>query len=353
MSKQANPKLVGAFVLGAVALLVAAVVLLADGGFWRERPSYVMYFEGSATGLQVGSLVVFRGVKIGTVQSIGLSVDEQSLNFLVPVVIRTDEYAMKNLDGDTVALSDLTENKDLIKRGLRGRLKTWSFLTGQLYIDLDFYPDKSATYHGKNNGMREIPTLPTEVEELTNKLDKLNVEKLVDDISTISASVRSLVSSPAAGHALENLDTTLNHLASLTAQLDSRTSKVADDVHTVMNEAAETLRTTRGALEESTATLKAGRQTLASIDAGAANIAALTRADAGPVLALTRASEELAATARSLRAMSGEDSVTTTRLNAVLKETTAAARALRVLAEAIETQPESLLSGRRREGPAE
>ena len=245
MSKQANPKLVGAFVLGAVTLLVAAVVLLADGGFWRERPSYVMYFEGSATGLQVGSLVVFRGVKIGTVHSIGLSVDEQSLNFLVPVVIRTDEYAMKNLDGDTVALSDLTENKDLIKRGLRGRLKTLSFLTGQLYIDLDFYPDKPATYHGKDNGMREIPTLPTEVEELTNKLDKLNVEKLVDDISTISASVRSL------------------------------------------------------------------------------------------------------------RAMSGEDSVTTTRLNAVLKETTAAARALRVLAEAIETQPESLLSGRRREGTAE
>ena len=353
MSKQANPKLVGAFVLGAVTLLVAAVVLLADGGFWRERPSYVMYFEGSATGLQVGSLVVFRGVKIGTVHSIGLSVDEQSLNFLVPVVIRTDEYAMKNLDGDTVALSDLTENKDLIKRGLRGRLKTLSFLTGQLYIDLDFYPDKPATYHGKDNGMREIPTLPTEVEELTNKLDKLNVEKLVDDISTISASVRSLVSSPAAGHALENLDTTLEHLASLTAQLDSRTSKVADDVRTVMHEATETLRTTRGALEESTETLKAGRNTLANIDAGAANIAALTRADAGPVLALTRASEELAATARSLRAISGEDSVTTTRLNAVLKETTAAARALRVLAEAIETQPESLLSGRRREGTAE
>lgn len=353
MSKQANPKLVGAFVLGAVTLLVAAVVLLADGGFWRERPSYVMYFEGSATGLQVGSLVVFRGVKIGTVQSIGLSVDEQSLSFLVPVVIRTDEYAMKNLDGDTVALSDLTENKDLIKRGLRGRLKTLSFLTGQLYIDLDFYADKPATYHGPDNGMREIPTLPTEVEELTNKLDKLNVEKLVDDISTISASVRSLVSSPAAGHALENLDTTLEHLASLTAQLNSRTSKVADDVRTVMHEATETLRTTRGALEESTETLKAGRKTLANIDAGAANIAALTRADAGPVLALTRASEELAATARSLRAISGEDSVTTTRLNAVLKETTAAARALRVLAEAIETQPESLLSGRRREGPAE
>ena len=350
MSKQANPKLVGAFVLGAIALLVSAVILLADGGFWRDRPSYIMYFEGSATGLQVGSLVVFRGVKIGTVQSIGLSVDQQSLNFLVPVVIRTDEYAIKNLRGDNVALSDLTENNDLIKRGLRARLKTWSFLTGQLYIDLDFYPDKFASYHGKDTGMREIPTLPTEVEELTNKLDKLNVEKLVDDISTISASVRSLVSSPAAPRALENLDQTLGHLASLTAQLDSRSSKLTDDVHVVMTEAAETLRVTRTALEESAATLTAGRHTLAVINAGAANIAALTHADAGPVLALTRASEELATTARSLREISGEDSTTTTRLNEVLKETTAAARALRALAETIETQPESLLTGRRGEG---
>ena len=58
MNKQANPKLVGAFVLGAAALLVAAVILLADGGFWRDRPSYIMYFEGSTTGLQVGSLAV-------------------------------------------------------------------------------------------------------------------------------------------------------------------------------------------------------------------------------------------------------------------------------------------------------
>lgn len=352
MSKRANPKLVGAFVLGAVALIVAAVILLAGGSFWRDRPSYIMYFEGSTTGLQVGSLVVFRGVKIGTVQSIGLSVDEQSLNFLVPVVIRTDEYALKNLDGENVALTDLNENNDLIKRGLRARLKTWSFLTGQLYIDLDFYSDKSATYHGKDTAMREIPTLPTEVEELTNKLDKLNVEKLVDDVSTISASVRTLVSSPAAGNVLANLDQTLAHLASLSAQLDSRSSKLADDVRMVMDEATVTLRTTRTALDESTETLKVGRHTLATIDAGAANIAALTRADAGPVLALTRASDELAATARSLRAMAGEDSTTTTRLNELLKETTAAARAMRVLAEAIETQPESLISGRRGEGSA-
>lgn len=351
MSRQSNPKIVGGFVLGAVALVVAAVLLLADGGFWRERPAYIMYFEGSATGLQVGSPVVFRGVKIGSVESIGLSVDEKDMNFLVPVVIRTDEYVLKNLDGKSVALSDIAENSELLQRGLRARLKTWSFLTGQLYIDLDFYQDRPLTLHGSDNGPPEIPTLPTEVEEFTNKLDKLNVEQLVEDISTISESVRDLVTSPEVSNALSSLDQTLAHLSSLTARLDKRANTVTKDVHTVMDEASATLRTTRLTLEESAETLRAGRQTLARIDEGAQNVAELMRGDSGPMLAITRASEELANTAKALREAAGENSSTHYQLNEMLEETTSAARALRLLAEALETDPQSVLTGRGGDAP--
>ncbi|HMM75959.1 MAG TPA: MlaD family protein [Gammaproteobacteria bacterium] len=351
MSRQANPKLVGGFVLGAAALIVAAVLLLADGGFWRDRPRYIMYFEGSATGLQVGSPVVFRGVKIGSVESIGLSVDESRLDFLVPVVVRTDQYVLKNVEGKSVALDDIAENSELLQRGLRARLKTWSFLTGQLYIDLDFYQDRPLTLHGKGEGIPEIPTLPTEVEEFTNKLDKLNVEQLVEDISTISESVRELVTSPEVAHALASLDQTLEHLSSLTARLDKRANVVSRDVQTVMDEAAATLRTTRATLEESAETLRAGRQTLARIDEGARNVAALTRGDSAPMRAITHASEELANTAKALRDAAGENSVTHYQLSEMLEETTAAARALRLLAEALEAQPESVLSGRRGDAP--
>lgn len=351
MSRQSNPKIVGAFLLGAIALVVSAVMLLADGGFWRDRPAYIMYFEGSATGLQVGSPVVFRGVKIGSVESIGLSVDEKKLNFLVPVVIRTDQYVLKNLEGESVALSDIAENSELLQRGLRARLKTWSFLTGQLYIDLDFYPDRPSQLYGNGKGIPEIPTLPTEVEEFTNKLDKLNVEKLVEDISTISESVRALVTSPEVSHAVQSLDKTLDHLSSLTARLDQRANTVTNDVKTVMDEAAATLRTTRMTLEESAETLRAGRATLARIDEGAQNVVALTRGDSGPMLAITHASEELAKTATALREVAGENSSTHYQLNEMLEETTAAARALRLLAEALEARPESLLRGRRGDLP--
>ena len=52
---------------------------------------------------------------------------------------------------------------------------------------------------------------------------------------------------------------TLGHLASLSARLDKRATSVTNDVHTVMDEAAATLRTTRLTLEESAETLRAGR----------------------------------------------------------------------------------------------
>lgn len=346
MSRSANPKLIGAFVIGAAAVVVAAVLLLSDGGFWQDRPEYIMYFEGSATGLQVGSPVVFRGVKIGSVQTIGLSVDEETLNFLVPVTIRTDEFVLKDPQGRPIALSEIADNSELLQRGLRARLKTWSFLTGQLYIDLDFYPDRPLKLYSEGKGLREIPTLPTEVEELTNKLDKLNLEQLFADISMITETVRKTLTSPEATRTLTSLDETLQHLASLTARLDQSATRVTKDTGEVMREAGETLRTTREALEESTETIRASRATLARIDEGAANFAALARPDSPLLQSVTRAGEDMAAAARALRAASDDNSTTRLRLDELLEETSGAARALRLLAEALETDPRSVLTGR-------
>lgn len=332
MSRQADPKLVGAFVLGGAALLVAAILLLSSGDLWQKRPTYILYFEGSTTGLQIGSPVVFRGVKIGTVESIGLSVNEETFEFLVPVRIKAERYALQNLEGRSVSLQSMGRDSDLVKRGLRARLKTMSFLTGQLYIDLDFYPDKPAVLHARDTS-REIPTLPTEVQELTNKLDKLNIEKLIEDVSVISDSIRRLVSSPSASNALQNLDQALGNLAQLTETLNERSTRLALETRSVLQESASTLRTSREAL--------------AQITEGARNLTALTRPDSAPILALTQASEELARTARALRDATGEESPANVQLTEALKQIAASARALRALSEAIESQPESLLQGRR------
>jgi paraquat-inducible protein B len=67
MSKPANKTLIGAFVVGAVALAVAAIVLFGSGRFFKDMDQWVAIFPGSVKGLNVGSPVVFRGVQVGQV----------------------------------------------------------------------------------------------------------------------------------------------------------------------------------------------------------------------------------------------------------------------------------------------
>ena len=90
MSKQANKTLIGIFVVGAVALVVAGVAIFGTGKFFSERHRLVMYFDGSVSGLNVGAPVVFRGVKIGTVTDIVLRADPADMSIQIPVFIEIE-----------------------------------------------------------------------------------------------------------------------------------------------------------------------------------------------------------------------------------------------------------------------
>ena len=55
MKKQINPTLIGVFVVGAIALAVAAVIVFGSGRFFAEKYKYVAFFEGSVFGLNEGA----------------------------------------------------------------------------------------------------------------------------------------------------------------------------------------------------------------------------------------------------------------------------------------------------------
>ena len=75
MSKRANPKLIGAFVVGAVALVVVGVLVLGSLQGLFERPvRVVMLFDGDVNGLTVGAPIAFRGVNLGHVSDIRIKV---------------------------------------------------------------------------------------------------------------------------------------------------------------------------------------------------------------------------------------------------------------------------------------
>jgi paraquat-inducible protein B len=67
MGRKANPTVIGAFIVGAVVLIVAALMVFGSGTLFTRKHAFVLYFDGSVNGLNVGAPVKFRGVKVGAV----------------------------------------------------------------------------------------------------------------------------------------------------------------------------------------------------------------------------------------------------------------------------------------------
>jgi paraquat-inducible protein B len=333
MSKQANPTLIGAFVLGAIALAVITTLLLAGGSWFGKRQQHVLYFEGAAQGLQVGAPVVFLGVKVGTVKEIQLGLDEKSRHFLVPVMIEIEPHAVRTRGVEAVDLRDRATVRQLVARGLRGRLRMQSLLTGQLYVDLDFYPDKPPHFAALDPDLSEIPTIRTAVEELTTKLEGFAMDKFLADVAAISSAVNKFMSAPATQELPQRLDATLRHIESLAARLDAQSKPILKDVNQNLVEMHKALE---------------GAQTaLAKIETAADRVASVASPDSKMVSNLSRASDELAKAASSLHSLTAQDSATVQNMNTALKEISRAADALRLLAETLEQQPDAIYRGKR------
>ena len=55
MRVRAHPRLVGAFVLGAIAILLVAIALLSSEGWFERKDRFSVYFPGSVKGLNRGA----------------------------------------------------------------------------------------------------------------------------------------------------------------------------------------------------------------------------------------------------------------------------------------------------------
>ncbi len=157
MSVRANATAVGAFVLGALAIVVGIVVVFGSGLLFRDVSHYVIYFEGSLEGLTVGAPVKYRGVQIGQVVSITPSFAPEKRTVDIPVVIELTRGSVQGLAaGETGTTLDL-----LIREGLRARLELASLITGQLFVGLDSFPDERGHDAPNQTVFPEIPSVPS------------------------------------------------------------------------------------------------------------------------------------------------------------------------------------------------
>ena len=155
--KRANPAAVGAFVLGAIALVLVGVIAIGSGSFLHDTQRFVLFFDGSVNGLTVGSPVKMRGVEIGRVLEVNALAEEDRKDILNEVVIEIDPARVKRV-GPTVAVAERAQL--LVENGLRGRLELQSLVTGQLYIGFDFYQERARTSRRSRVGLSRIADHP-------------------------------------------------------------------------------------------------------------------------------------------------------------------------------------------------
>jgi paraquat-inducible protein B len=202
MGKSFSPTLVGGFVLGAIGLGIIALVVLGSGRFFTGKTNYVLYFDRDVNGLRVGAPVKFRGVDIGTVDAILLSLSgldiqskNASPNVKIPIVIDIDSKKIES-HGAQDDLSDPDVMRHAIALGLRATLDMQSFVTGVLYIDLDMHPGTEAKFsmntlerQERYEGIEEIPVLPTVLEQAQDTLTKVVEELGKADIAAVFKSI--------------------------------------------------------------------------------------------------------------------------------------------------------------------
>ena len=250
---------------------------------------WVLLFQESVRGLQVGAPVDFRGITVGEVVRIGIDYDAAKAQIDIPVEIHYFPDRMRSRSREKIALLSPEERRMVldrwVARGFRGQLRTGNLLTGQKYIAFDFFPDAPKTEVNWNKAIPEVPTLPGGLEELqltltriAAKLDKLPYEDIANDLRK----------------ALQSLDKTLKGVDQL---VESLNTEVAPEL--------------KASLEDARRTLSAAEKTLSSIDRTVA-----------------------------------PDSAVVVEAREALREINRAAAALRTLADYLERHPEALIRGK-------
>ncbi len=268
-----SPTAIGAFVAGAIALLMAAIVIVGGGKLFSKPVRFICMFQGDINGLKVGAPVKFKGVQIGTVEQIRLRLLPSEgrerpgiRGFRLPVIIAIDQSLITQRGGSREALSQ-PGFEDLLQSGLRAQLNVESLLTGLLFVDLDVHPEAPvnlALIPG-SGGLREIPTIPTTLEEVQAKalkalakFEEIDFQALVTSITDAANSIKDLTSSP-------TLKATLDSLKVATANLDKTATSIRVAVDHANSKIDPVVASLQKSSDEANVTMKDTRATLAEL----------------------------------------------------------------------------------------
>ncbi|AFL72120.1 intermembrane transport protein PqiB [Thiocystis violascens] len=223
---------------------------------YARKERYLLFFDGSVRGLAIGAPVLLKGIDLGRVLDVQLQFSVEDAQFRLPVLIEIEPDRIAIL-GDSGKLEGQRMVERLVETGLRGQLKSSSLLTGELYVDLDVYPEAKPARVARHGDYGVIPTLPAQLEALTtqlanilDKLERLPLDRIGEELSQTVAGANALINSPELKRTLVELEGALVGARATAEQLNDR---IAPELALTLQQTAATLKATSATISENSA----------------------------------------------------------------------------------------------------
>jgi paraquat-inducible protein B len=193
---------------------------------------YRVDFTGTVAGIEHGSPVELLGAQIGQVQHVELEYDDRSHVLHTPVIVAIDPTRVKVVNGPARSAPEIAQDfaalmEDWVKHGLRARLTSASFITGQQIVSLEMVPDAAPARIERVDSQLQIPSAPT-----------VDVTQILESVHSILRHIDRATAGPELSHAIQELDRTLTHLDQITGTMEPQIQPLINS----LRQAAQRLR---------------------------------------------------------------------------------------------------------------
>jgi len=268
-----SPTVIGAFVLGGFALVIIGLLSFGGVSFFSKPQRFEVYFDESIHGLDLGSPVKLRGVRVGRVVDLNIRYDEKRNHSVVVVVCEFSKNMVTDTAGVRIDVSGRDELEHLVDRGLRAQLGVLGLATGLLFVELDFLDPKEypAAPHSADTKYVVVPAVPSAISEFQASASEIlaNLQKV--DFAGISTELKALLvttrkqvdgvdlkgvlaqwqrtgvavetaaTAPEIRQTFNNLNAAVTDLRALIAKLDTQVGPAGADLRATLAQAKVTL----------------------------------------------------------------------------------------------------------------
>ncbi len=232
MLKKQTYFVVGLFVIIGVLIGIAAIIWVSTSQYFKKGSTFITYFDESVQGLQVDSIVKYRGVDVGRVEKIGVAPDYKLIEVTMKIDFKGDVMR------DTVAKLEMAG------------------ITGLVFVDLDRKKPGAPVLSPKITFPTEYPVIPSHpsniqqiasgVNEIVNKIKKIDFKGIADELMTTTKSLDTLIGGEVTKKIMKNLESATSSLSATSARIDTIVQDGA--VEDTVREAKEAIKDMRAAI---------------------------------------------------------------------------------------------------------